>query len=683
MKRAGVIGIGNMGSGLAKNLIANGFATCGYDIDADKLEALSSMGGQVCHSYAEVAQNADIVFVMVMTGDQAKDVILSEQGLVKHLPENGVVVLSATVKPREAKEIAGAMQNSSVRLIDSPVSGGFPGAQSGTLTLMLAAKTEVLEECRPVLNAVSKSIHHVGEEGGQGQTVKACLQAIIGGMFSATFEAAALAAKAGVPGEVLFNVVSTSSAGNTITNTSLENIIDRKFAGTGSHIDTMHKDLTISLNLGEELGVPLYTAAAAMQLFHAGRSKLNQTREHCVSSPIASPSFSTHQAVGAGFFDETSCCLDDFRAIIDDSLSPAAVPHANAVVHNIPLYNAVELRAVVADNTQRTKLMAEWGDVLLNRSGVVVIKQAYTDLAMLDAVTDVYLKLIADEKATNSSTADHFAAAGSNDRLWNSLQKLAKADANLYVKYFANTSIDAVCESWLGPNYQMTAQINLVYPGGQAQRPHRDYHLGFQSNASCARYPQHVHALSPALTLQGGIAHCDMSIDSGVTQLLPFSQRYLAGYLAYRRDDFQQLFAENFIQLPLEKGDAFFFNPALFHAAGDNRTDNVNRLANLLQVSSAFGIAMETIDRRAMCEWVYPALQREQLNNTLTPAEVQAVIAATGDGYSFPTSLDTDPPVGGLAPETQQQLMSRCLLDGLSAAEFSAKMSALMDKRRA
>ena len=92
-------------------------------------------------------------------------------------------------------------------------------------------------------------------------------------MFSATFEAAGLAAKAGVPGDVLLDVVSTSSAGNTITNTSLENIIDRKFEGTGSHIDTMHKDLTISMNLGEQLGVPLYTAAAAMQLFHAGRTK--------------------------------------------------------------------------------------------------------------------------------------------------------------------------------------------------------------------------------------------------------------------------------------------------------------------------------------------------------------------------------------------------------------------------
>ena len=103
--------------------------------------------------------------------------------------------------------------------------------------------------------------------------MKACLQSLIGAQFSATFEAAALAAKAGIPGQVILDVFSSSSAGCGIVNNALEKIIDRQFEGTGSHINTMHKDLTISMGLGEELGVPLHTAAAAMQIFHAGRSK--------------------------------------------------------------------------------------------------------------------------------------------------------------------------------------------------------------------------------------------------------------------------------------------------------------------------------------------------------------------------------------------------------------------------
>jgi len=273
MKRVGVIGLGNMGSGIAKNLMAKGFNVSGHDIDDARLSAFSDKGGRACANASEVAKQSDVVHIVVMTGDQTKNVIFGQNGLIDHLPEGAAIILNATIKPREAKEIADAMKGSGVRLIDSPMSGGYPGAQSGNLTLMAAGDVVALDEFKPVMEAISKTVHHVGTEFGQGQTVKACLQAIIGGMFSATFEAAALAAKAGVSGEVLFNVVSTSSAGNAITNTSLENIIDRNFVGTGSHIDTMHKDLTISMNLAEELGVPLYTAAAAMQLFHAGRSK--------------------------------------------------------------------------------------------------------------------------------------------------------------------------------------------------------------------------------------------------------------------------------------------------------------------------------------------------------------------------------------------------------------------------
>ena len=208
-----------------------------------------------------------------MNGDQAKSVILGPAGLVNTMQQGGIVILSATIKPHEAVEIGAAMQGSGIDMIDTPVSGGFPGAQGGTLTMMAAAPDDVMARARPVLEAVSASIHHVGTKAGDGQTVKACLQSLIGSQFSATFEAAALAAKAGVSGEVLYKVFSTSGAGSGVVNNALQKIIDREFEGTGSHINTMHKDLTISLNLAESLGVPMHTASAAMQIFHAGRAK--------------------------------------------------------------------------------------------------------------------------------------------------------------------------------------------------------------------------------------------------------------------------------------------------------------------------------------------------------------------------------------------------------------------------
>ncbi|MEO9896146.1 MAG: NAD(P)-dependent oxidoreductase [Paracoccaceae bacterium] len=273
MMNAGVIGLGDMGSGLAKNLIANGFQTRGFDLIDTRMADFQNMGGQAASFAGDVGTGTDAVFIMVMNGDQVKDVIFGEQGLVHTMPKGGCILLTATIKPKEAREIGEALAGSGLHLIDSPVSGGFPGAQSGTLTMMAAAPNDILDTFKPVMDAVSANIHRVGQSSGDGQTVKACLQSLIGAQFSATFEAAALAAKAGVPGQVILDVFSTSSAGCGVVNNALEKIIDRQFEGTGSHINTMHKDLTISMNLGEELGVPLHTAASAMQIFHAGRTK--------------------------------------------------------------------------------------------------------------------------------------------------------------------------------------------------------------------------------------------------------------------------------------------------------------------------------------------------------------------------------------------------------------------------
>ena len=273
MKKTGIIGIGDMGSGIAKNLIKHGFQVTGIDLDPARQTAFVEMGGQGASTAGEVGAASDAVFVMVMKGKQAREVILGPQGLVATMPKGGAVILSATIKPSEAQAIGAEMSGSGIHLIDTPVSGGYPGAQAGTLTMMAAALDEVLDEFAPVMEAVSANIHRVGTQAGDGQTVKACLQSLIGAQFSATFEAAALAAKAGVPGQVILDVFSTSSAGCGVVNNALEKIIDRQFEGTGSHINTMHKDLTISMNLGETLGVPLHTAAAAMQIFHAGKTK--------------------------------------------------------------------------------------------------------------------------------------------------------------------------------------------------------------------------------------------------------------------------------------------------------------------------------------------------------------------------------------------------------------------------
>ena len=383
-----------------------------------------------------------------------------------------------------------------------------------------------------------------------------------------------------------------------------------------------------------------------------------------------------------GYYDPETCRLDDFKALIQQNTDPADVPHAARIEHNIPIYDVAAGTFDLASPQGRREIMAEWARVLRTGAGIVVLKSAYSDVSAIDEATQIYEDIIAREKAESGGSADHFAAAGANDRVWNSLQKLCEAAPDVFLRYFANEAISAVCEAWLGPNYQMTAQVNLVHPGGAAQQAHRDYHLGFQTADISASYPAHVHEVSPILTLQGAVAHCDMPIESGPTKLLPFSQAYAPGYAAWRRDDFRALFEERYVQLPLEKGDAVFFSPALFHAAGANVSRGIHRFVNLLQVSSAFGRAMETVDRRKMCELTYPHAVRMQAEGALTKGQLSAAIASTAEGYSFPTNLDRDPPVGGLAPETQAAVYERALGEGWSDDAFAAHLAAMAEKQR-
>jgi ectoine hydroxylase-related dioxygenase (phytanoyl-CoA dioxygenase family) len=383
------------------------------------------------------------------------------------------------------------------------------------------------------------------------------------------------------------------------------------------------------------------------------------------------------------FYSLESPDIARFAFETEKTLAPEAAPHAAAIEKNIPVYDGPALRAILEDTERRRAIQSEWAHVLGHLSGVIVIRQAQPDHAIIDRATALFEDIIVREKQGHGGKGDHFAAAGANDRIWNSLQKLCEADPETFALYHASPEIDAACEAWLGPNYQLTAQVNLVRPGGQAQTAHRDYHLGFMSPAEATAYPVAIHHLSPYLTLQGGLAHVDTPLEAGPTKLLPFSQTYGPGYLAYEKDAFRDHFETHSVQLPLSKGDALFFNPALFHAAGENRSADIQRLVNLFQVSSAFGRAMETVDRTAMSKALYPVLRQLLKTQRLGRSGATAAIAAAAEGYAFPTNLDTDPPVDGLAPETQARFLHRALAEDMAEPEVLAGLDAQAARRTA
>lgn len=372
--------------------------------------------------------------------------------------------------------------------------------------------------------------------------------------------------------------------------------------------------------------------------------------------------------MNGNWYREQDCSVDAFAQSIQACLDRERPPLATDVRQGVPVYDCAELRGIVSDAARRPALLAEWAEVLLNGAGVFVLHRAYDDTSAVDEATDVFESIIERERQAGGKGADHFARAGANDRIWNAQEKLCLTAPDVFVRYFSNPLLMAAAEAWLGPGFQMTSQVNVVRPGGDAQQPHRDFHLGFLTVDEAQRFPAHVHTMSAMLTLQGAVAHTDMSVESGPTRLLPYSQRYAQGYVAWRRQDFRDYFASHFVQLPLQKGDALFFSPALFHAAGSNITRDVQRMANLLQVSSAYGRAMESLDRTAMCNAIYPAMRRDE---GLSETAAAAVIASCAEGYAFPTNLDRNPPVNGLAPDSQQKIFATALSEAWSDERFA------------
>jgi len=384
---------------------------------------------------------------------------------------------------------------------------------------------------------------------------------------------------------------------------------------------------------------------------------------------------STVHATHKVWIDEADLRLDDFRAQVLRTTDPADYPLASDVRSNVLVYSAASV--ATAD---RRALQSELIGALADGPGVVAFEGAF-DAGVVDRASEAFFTIIDAQRAAGNAAGDHFGKPGANDRIWNAAQKLALHDPQVFADYYANDALAVVCQAWLGPRYQVTSQVNVVNPGGNQQVPHRDYHLGFVPDEHLVDYPAHLHRTSPALTLQGAVAHCDMPVDSGPTMLLPFSQRFEGGYIAFNRPEFVDFFAEHHVQVPLAKGDAVFFNPALYHAAGSNVSSDIRRIANLLLVSSPFGRAMEALDRTAMVRAVYPALlamkeagrpQRELLN----------AVVATAEGYAFPTNLDNDQPIGSLAPPSQVDTVLAALAEDLTAEIVFVALRDQDDRRK-
>ncbi len=369
------------------------------------------------------------------------------------------------------------------------------------------------------------------------------------------------------------------------------------------------------------------------------------------------------------FFNVDEINLSKFASVCSQTVSSADYNFASDIEQRVVIYEGEHIQTLISTQ-QAFDLKSELHHCIKEGPGVVVVRQAFQDIKVIDRATELFQEIIDEEKTSDQHRGDHFAKVGENERIWNALQKFCERDTEAFIDYYNNPVLCFVNEAWLGPFFQMTSQVNIVKPGGQAQKPHRDYHLGFQKNSLVSEYPLSAQILSQFLTLQGTVAHTDMDISSGSTMMLPFSHQYLLGYMAWRDSKFIEYFQKYAVQLALKKGDAVFLSPALFHAAGTNSKSS-DRIANLLQASSAFGKTMESVDRAKMTKLIYPVLLNRKKYHQISPDETKSVWASVIDGYTFPTNLDLDSPMEGLVTENLWTLMERALKEEWPCDRFN------------
>lgn len=267
MKKVGVIGLGAMGQGVAKNLIKAGFEVFGCDVRAESVAAFVEYGGKNCDTPAQLGAQCDVVITLVVNAEQTEHVLFGETGAAQELRPGAVVVAAATVSPGYAAQLGRHLAERSIDLIDSPVSGGVAGAANGTLVLLSSGPESAYAACGDVLDAISSKVYRLGSEHGIGSTVKVINQLLVGVQIAAAAEAMALGLREGVDPQQLYDVI-TQSAGNSWAFTDrVPHILRGEFAPPHTALDIFVKDLGLVLDAARSSKFPLPLASVAHQMF--------------------------------------------------------------------------------------------------------------------------------------------------------------------------------------------------------------------------------------------------------------------------------------------------------------------------------------------------------------------------------------------------------------------------------
>jgi 3-hydroxyisobutyrate dehydrogenase len=252
---------------MTRNLIKAGFKVTVFNRTTSKAEKMVAEGAKKADSPGELAEECPVVITMVSDTPDVECVILGEGGVIEGIKPDSVVIDMSTISPQATREIANRLTEVHCHMLDAPVSGGEQGAIDGTLSIMVGGEAKIFRRCLPVLEAMGKSIIHVGSNG-MGQTVKLMNQILVAGTLNATVEALVFAQKQGVDLEKAINAVKGGAAGSWQLANLAPRIIRRDFR-PGFMVDLLQKDLRLITESADSLSIPLPATNYVHQMFYS------------------------------------------------------------------------------------------------------------------------------------------------------------------------------------------------------------------------------------------------------------------------------------------------------------------------------------------------------------------------------------------------------------------------------
>lgn len=261
-----VIGLGSMGMGAAKSCIRAGLDVYGIDLNPKAQEALSHYGAKAVSDDARLfAKELDALLILVINAQQVKT-ILFDSGLAEKLRPQTVVMVSSTISAQDAKEIEARLQQHNLIMLDAPVSGGAVKAEAGEMTIMASGAEEAFRKLAPVLEATAGKVYNIGQEIGLGATVKIIHQLLAGVHIAAGAEAMALAARANIPLDLMYDVVTHAAGNSWMFENRMKHVVDGDYSPK-SMVDIFVKDLNLVIDTAQDLKFPLPLAGTALNMF--------------------------------------------------------------------------------------------------------------------------------------------------------------------------------------------------------------------------------------------------------------------------------------------------------------------------------------------------------------------------------------------------------------------------------